>query len=188
MKFFKAVFFFVLVGIFLFPASSSANVPLVLLSFDYPDMQYHANCPDEPPGTVVGTLYVVARNFDMWMAAIEYRIEYPSEIAWLGDILEPTQLSIGATPDGIGITWPIPVNAFGNVVVQKAFFLWMCQGCPLCSLRAIKVRPYPSSGKIRALRWPDLLEVQACGGFVVICPRPVPIEETTWGRIKAMYR
>jgi hypothetical protein len=65
--------------------SASAQIPYVAVYFDdtYKDMT--ADCPDAPPGTVPDSAYVVTHNWNMWMNAIEYAIDYPPQMYWTGD-------------------------------------------------------------------------------------------------------
>lgn len=80
---------------------------------------------------------------------------------------------------------PVPGDrARGGFVVA-----WMCgYGCPPEHLnKEIAIGPYPSSPAIRAIRWPDLLSVEAAGLTSCVCAAP-PVEGTTWGRVKALYR
>ncbi len=167
-------------------AVASAQVPNVAVYFDK-DLQFQqGNCPAEAPGTVSQTLYVVANNFGIWMNGIEYQITYPPQITWLGDFPVPGALSIGSSPLGIGITFPTPLEAFTQAVVQTVNVLWMCDHCEPLIEYPIVVGPFPSSGLVRAVRWPDLHTVIGVGMTSLICAT-TPIQETTWGQIKALY-
>ena len=170
--------------------SSLANAqhPRVRIYFDEGLNFTTANCPQAPIGTVTQELYVVAENFDIWMNAIEYTISYPPQLIFLGDILEPGDLSIGNSQTGIAIAFPIPRNAFTKMVVQRVFALWMCSGCVHPNWDApIDVYGYPPRGLIRAVEWPNLNVHVAWGIESIIC-WAMPVHETTWGGIKALYR
>lgn len=184
----------VAIAVGLFASVSSAQTPHVVVYFDNTMTQQQACCPDAPVGTVAQTLYVVANNFNMWVSAVEYMIEYPPSLMFLGDDVDDgpggTQLRIGQSPTGIGITWPLPANGFNPLLCQKANVLWMCSAGDLSVVnQLLVVKPYPSSGKVRAIRWPDEGEVLGVGLISVICPDEIviPVEETTWGGIKALY-
>ncbi len=163
------------------------------------------SCPDGPPGSVVGELYIVAHGFDAWLSAIEFRLALPSELIWLGDVWDQSHLALGSSPTGIAIAFPLPVSAHAPVQVLKVIVLWMCQGCQIAVEDCASVNMlvcmdvYPSSGLMRAVTWPDQRLIQATSGTAIICPLaygnnptcpelPVPVDETTWGRIKAQYR
>ena len=172
-------------------AQVNAQVPYVQVYFDeFWQTSVLPSCPDVPVGTQVGTLYVVAHNFNMWLNGIEYMIEYPPEMTWLGDFIGANQLSIGNSPAGIGITWPIPGNSFGGILTQTANILWMCEGCGATNIAVTVVKhpstPWPEQHLVRAVRWPDLEIVAGVGMASVVCP-VIPVQETTWGGIKAQY-
>lgn len=164
-----------------------------------------SSCPDGLPGTVVDKLHIVAHGFDAWLSAIEFRLALPSELVWLGDEWDPGHLALGSSPAGIAVAFPLPVSAHAPVKVLSVYVLWMCQGCGMMAADCAGVNTlvcvdvYPSSGHIRAVTWPDQRLIQATSGTAIICPTicggagscpelPVPVEATTWGRIKAQYR
>ena len=187
----KTLVVVVAIAIGLFASVSSAQTPHVVVYFDNTMTQMDACCPDAPAGTVAQTLYVVANNFNMWVSAIEYRIQYPPSLMLLGEGVDDgpggTQLKIGQSPTGIGISWPIPAPGFGALVCQKPNVLWMCAAGDAVADQLMVVLPFPSSGKVRAIRWPDEFEVLGVGLTSVVCPTVIPVEETTWGGIKALY-
>jgi hypothetical protein len=174
-----------------FATAASAQTPYVAVYFDDTYQTMTADCPDAPPGTVPDSAYVVTHNWNMWVNAIEYAIAYPPQIFWTGDQIAPGILAIGqsdVTLGGIGMTWPLPANGFGSLFLQKFFFFWMCEGCDGNWDSPITVVPYPQSGQVRAVRWPDLAIFQGVGLTSLICPSPgIPVEEKTWGGIKALY-
>lgn len=177
----------VAIAIGLFASVSSAQTPHVVVYFDNTMTQMDACCPLEPAGTVLQTLYVVANNFNMWVSGIEYMIDYPPALMFLGDFIGDHQLSIGQSTTGIGVTWPLPANGFDPLLCQKANVLWMCTAGDAVYDQLLMVLPYPSSGKVRAIRWPDEAEFLGVGLTSVICPTEIPVQETTWGGIKALY-
>jgi hypothetical protein len=163
----------------------SAQIPFVQVYFDqYMTKASIDQCPDADIGTVTGSLYVGAINFNCWMSAIEYKIEYPPELSFLGD--NTGGLDIGSSPVGIATAWTFPLNAFGPALVNEVSILWMCRLCNGISEVTISVVPHPESGLLRAIRWPDNSFVDAVGQVSLICTS-VPAEETTWGSIKALY-
>jgi hypothetical protein len=122
----------------------------------------------------------------MLMRSIEYRVDYPVELLFFGDIVDSSYQVVGDSQDGIVIIFPTPLNAFETVVLQKAEFVWMCSACESIAIPVVVV-PHPSSGKIRAISWPDSEEVEAVGMTAIVCPT-IPVESSTWGHIKALYR
>ena len=182
-----------------FAGNANAQTPSLQIYFDPGLIDPWEDCPPAPIGTVVGTMYVVAHDFGAWLSGIEFRIDYPPQLLWLGDTIEPGNLSIGNTRDGIGITFPIPLNAFTSALIVSISFLWMCQDCTSPNMnQVICFDVYPGSGCLRAVRWPNLEVICGQSGTSVICPAcgswvpcgqlPVPVEQTTWGGIKALYQ
>lgn len=165
----------------------SAQVPNMQVYFTSDWGTYGATSLETCPGPVLGTLYVVASNFDMWMIGAEYQVLYPPEITWIADDTGTGSISIGSSPVGIATTWPTPQNAFVPFAVNTVTVLYNCTGCPRNDI-PIDVVPNPSaiSGQVQAVRWPDTALIYAVGMESLICPT-VPVEETTWGSIKALY-
>lgn len=180
----------------------TAQVPYLQVYFDSDFTVAIEDCPGEPAGTVVDELYVVAHNFGAWISAVEFRLPLPPEMLWLGDVFNEgstgIQLWIGNTQEGIGVTWTLPENAFVPVLVCKVRFLWMCDECLPCHWVPLCFEVYPGSGRVRAVRWPDNQILEATSGSAYLCPNmcgppppcpelPIPVEETTWGAVKALY-
>lgn len=175
---------------FLGAASASAQVPYVQAYFD----ELHTvtvldQCPTEP----IGRLYIVAHNWGIFMSAIEYQIVYPPQITFLGDFIdEENILSIGQSPTGIALAWKnIPGLAFESLRLQEVSVAYTCTACNDQDI-TITVVKHPASDPtqpnylVRAVDfW--LSEFWGVGMASVICPT-VPVEEATWGGIKALYR
>ena len=177
-------------------AVANAQVPNVSIYFDEGLQFTQANCPAAPIGTVAQTLYVVANNFGIWMNAIEFAIVYPPQLLWTGDVDKSLEgeLSIGSSPwtgsgtGGIGIAFSPPKDGFVQLVVLEVNVVWMCNDCGPANLDApIIVVPFEASGLVRAVRFPDLATVIGVGMTSLICAT-TPVEETTWGQVKALYR
>ncbi len=184
-KVLAAIFAVAIVGLGVY--SVNAQTPNVTIYFDEYASETSADCPTGEIGTVDDEFLVVANNFNMWLNAIEYAIEYPAQIEFGSDVLVDNTLALGSSPLGIAIVFTIPGQAFGPLVVQKVEFTWMCDNCSEPNQNApVKVVPFPASGKIRGLRYPDLLEVQGVGMTSLICAT-IPNEATTWGKVKALY-
>jgi hypothetical protein len=174
-------------------ASADAQVtpvPYVQVYFD----EFHTvTVLEECPTAPAGTLYVVAHNWNMWMSAIEYRIEYPPEVGFLGDSIdEDRQLAIGQSPTGIAIAWKnTPGKAFVSLRLQTVSVLWNCEDCQTQNVTITVVKspdsdPTQPNHLVRALDWPDEAEHWGFGMAAYLCAI-VPVEETTWGGIKAQY-
>ena len=187
----------ILVVLFALASRVTAQAPYLQVYFDDQFLYEWGYCPAAPIGTVATTLYVVAHDFDAWLNAIEYRLELPPQLLFLGDVLPPGSLSIGQSPEGIAIAFPVPLNAYSPVLISTVYVLWMCNDCGPNYNTPVCFDVYPSSGYLRAVRWPDLELIYATSETALICPAgppwpicaelPIPVEQTTWGHIKAMY-
>jgi hypothetical protein len=146
-------------------------------------------CPDAPHNTVLDSFYVVASNFNMWMIGIEYFLSLPFQINPLAQEVPNGGLVIGTAWifPGIAISWPLPQNAFVPFAVTKIKFLYRCTLCQDGTDICIHVLNHQDTGFVRAVRWPDITFVNGIGMTSMICPT-VPVEETTWGGIKALYQ
>ncbi len=159
----------------------SAQVPFVQVYFD--DLAHTSK--DCPGAGTLDTLLVVAHNFNIWMTAIEYSIQYPPSLTWLGDI-SPSPVNLGNTPSGVATAFPTPLNAFQPVLVMQVLVNWECTTCG-GTPEAVIVGPHPGSGFLRATRYPDNATVIGVGMTSLVCPGTVPVQETTWGQVKALY-
>lgn len=170
----------------------SAQTPFVQVYFDYGSGADPTGvCPSAPIGTVIDEVTVIAHNFNMWMTAIEYQIDYGPVLSFLADNVDPSALVIGSSPAGISIAWPIPQNAFGAFVTQTATVVWMCDDCglwPDTPFPQVLGHPFYSTGYIvEATRWPDVVIITGIGMASTICPVIIPVEDTTWGQLKSLY-
>ncbi len=164
---------------------ASAQIPNVMLFFDQYHSQGSKDCPPGTPGTIADSAYVVALNFNMWLTGIEYSVQYPTEMTWIGDVTGDA-LIIGDTPSGIAQVWGLPQNAFEPLQVAKILFLWNCNGCASHDVGVV-VAPHPYTGYLRATRYPDAAFFDAVGMTSLICAT-TPADESTWGKIKALYQ
>jgi hypothetical protein len=107
---------------------------------------------------------------------------------FLGDHMIGDAISIGNSAVGIGIAFPTPVPAFDQRVVQTVTVLWMCDDCaPTNQDAPMIVMPYPGQPWVRAVEWPGLDPHIGVGMTSLICSTS-PVQETTWGQIKALYQ
>jgi hypothetical protein len=163
--------------------AATAQIPHVVVFFDEHWTQTTEVCPG---AGVFDTLYVVAINFDMWMSAIEYSIDYPPSVSWFADVPN-SPLNIGNTPGGVATTWNLPQNAFAPLGVMNVIVEWNFNDCgPPNAGNYITVKPHPVTTFLRAARWPDNVLFEGIGLASVVCP-VVPVEEKTWGGVKALY-
>ncbi|UCG52976.1 MAG: hypothetical protein JSW58_05305 [Candidatus Latescibacterota bacterium] len=145
--------------------------------------------PDPCPGVlVIDTLYVMLVNANAWVLATEFSVSYPPAISWITD-LDKWPTNIGNTPTGLSQGRDTPLNGFaGAVECCKVLVQWMCDACDpayinneiVVDKHPASVRDYPS--------YVDLffVEHEAIGLTSLICAT-IPTEDTTWGRVKALY-
>ena len=166
----------------------TSQTPSVQVFFEYNGGNYSGmhldQCPPDPPGTVIDSFYVIANNFNMWISAIEYSIDFPQQLLFIAQ--HSGGLDIGTVITGIATAWPFPINGFEQVCVNKVTFLYMCHACNEIYIPII-VKTHPTTGFIRAVRWPDNIFVNGIGMISFICS-VWPVEETTWGKVKALYQ
>jgi hypothetical protein len=159
----------------------SAQTPNVQMFFDggYGSQTYTCSVGQFGQG------YVVAKNFNMFLVGIEYAIDYPAGITWIGETYA-SDLQIGNTKladGGISQVFSLPQNGFFPILLATVTF--RCDACnPDTPLAVV---PNPVSGYLRATRYPDNAFVYGIGMTSIFCPTNVPVENTTWGGVKALY-
>ena len=161
-------------------AVASAQIPNVEFHFKHAG-EAVAECGGMD---VLDTAFVVVNNFSMWMSAIEYQVIYPPEMLLFLD--NTTGLNLGTSATGIATSWPFPINAYSSAIVNTVWFWWKCEGCPSFNI-PVQVAPHPYAGHLRAVRWPDNALINGIGITSLICPT-IPTEETSWGKIKEIYK
>jgi hypothetical protein len=148
-----------------------------------------ADCPDAPPGSIIDSLYIIARFVDCWMQGFEFKVSYPPAIMFLEDYLlcEP-DLWIPPFPTsetGLSISCKYPIPCSPHCVVDKVHFMWMCHGCTVTDIPVVVI-PFGPEGRICITCWPDDFVIHLIGMTSLICST-LPVEETSWGRIKSLY-
>jgi len=165
--------------------SVSAQVPHLAAYFDNAQTQMAKDCPPDPVGTVMDSIFVVAHQVNSWVSAFEFGIAYPASMLWVSDTLGGSPLVIGNTPTGIAITYPLPQNAFSPYQIMKVTFVWMCSSC-VGGREDLVIGAGGLTGQIRAVSWPDNNLIPLTGLTSLVCA-DVPVYETTWGKIKSFY-
>jgi hypothetical protein len=135
---------------------------------------------------VMDYAYVVAYNFNAFLSGIEYMISYPPSVTWVADLDIPAA-TIGNTTTGISMGFATPRNGFGPVLIHRVAFLWQCMGCDATNEDdPFVVLPHPEFGFVRATDFPDFEFINGVGMTSLVCAT-VPVNETTWGKIKSLY-
>ncbi len=166
----------------------SAQTPFVAVYFETVNWSESATCPDAPPGTVAQELFIAALNFNATINAIEFQVNYPPELQFLGDTYPHVGVPFGNTATGLQYGFTFPPDGNSAIIVAVATVIWQCRNCQGGVRNVpITVGPNPLTGLLRALVLGDPdVEIPGVGLTALICAN-VPVEETTWGGIKALY-
>lgn len=119
------------------------------------------------PGPGLGTLYVVAEDFDVFLMGVEFKIDYPPCMTWLADLDLPPA-TIGNSLQGVSMGFALPMNGYTPVQVMRALVLWNCTDCAAVN-QHVKVVAHPLFGYVRGVRFPDYELVDGRGRESVVC-------------------
>lgn len=111
---------------------------------------------------------------------------HPGNLLIVQDLLPNGYTGDGYSWDGIRVSFGGPVDASAKLLVERIVVIWTCESCS-GGVVFFTVEPHPDTGKIQATGWPDLMKIEATGGSNDLCG-VLPVEPSTWGRIKALYR
>lgn len=167
--------------------SANAQVPNMQVYFNSHINQAQEVCQGMG---AIQTWYVVANNLNNFIKSIEYAVSYPPAVTWLADLPVTDTIVFGTTPTGVGQAFTDPGDGFGPLVVIKVLVSWNCEVCGSGAGawdQPVVAIPHPGTGFLRAVRWPDDFIIQLTGMTSIICPQVVPVEETSWGQLKALY-
>jgi hypothetical protein len=178
-----------------FPAL--AQVPYIqVCEDDRYDMLYHCGQPSTLHELVVVLRYVP----DDVVSAVDFSVHYPPGMIWLADNLpDPGYVNnevviIGSSPAGVAVAWHSccmqSVPAGTQLVVLRPLILWTAN-CDLdfhCD--PITVGGYTPLGKTAPsyIRASDFTEHAAVGIATYRADCITPVEPTTWGKVKSLYR
>ena len=136
---------------------------------------------------ILETLAVVGLNYPACLSSAEFAISYPLAVAFLGDIPGPGTLTIGNSPTGITVMWAVPPGGiFQPILILNVDVMWLCDSCePPFIDNLICPVPHPGSGFLgfRDCSGSAHPAVGICAGICLTNPT----EETTWGKVKALY-
>lgn len=162
----------------------SAQTPYIAVYFNSGFSQEAKDCPGVG---VLDTWYVAAVNFNMFLTGADFKIEYPAAVTWLAD-LQVWTVYQGTTPTGYSVGFPIPQNGYSPVDLVHPMVLWNCADCVApWTNNQIKVVANPATGFLGGVDYPGFNLVPSTGLTALICPLPIPTEQTTWGQVKAVY-
>lgn len=167
-------------------ATANAQVPNVQVYFNSAYSHTQTDCksmgtPDQ--------WYVVMNNWNMWVLAVDFAIQYPPAVYFQMDVPPASVAFLGSSPSGIALTWSLPQNGFSPLLALTVNVLWLNCECAQ-GPQAVVVKGYTPFAKLQptAIRWPDGAEVPGVGMTSLICPGVIATDSKTWGGVKALYR
>lgn len=160
-----------------------AQTPYIAVYFD----QYHTQETETCQGIGnLDTWYVAAVDFNVFITGAEFAIQYPPAVIHLADVNTPP-VTIGNTLTGVSMGWPLPQNGYGLLSVCQVQVFWNCDYCVAPFLNnAVRVVAHPVTGFLGVTDFPNFNLVPGIGLTALICAT-VPVEDTTWGQVKALY-
>jgi len=187
----KVLLTFAIVATIAIASSASAQTPYFQVYFDANMQESSAPCPSAPIGTVIDTLYVVAHNFNTWVVSTDFMVDYGAYLTFLGEFAIGTPLWLGDSPTGIAITWQQRRNGWQPIPMLQVTVMWQCNSCngiggPTDPGSEIVVLPNPGKLDPRVVESGTEQIIYGVGMTALVCAQ-VPVEETTWGQIKALY-
>jgi hypothetical protein len=139
-----------------------------------------------PPGVgVVDSLYLIAYNFNCLVTGIEWQILFPPEMAWIADI-DVQPVKFGDSPVGAAMGWALPQDGFKGINVATVIFQWLVGSCGAPNSPVVVVGHPLFDPQPRYTCFGTPIISGAVGLTGLICPT-VPVEETTWGKVKSLY-
>jgi hypothetical protein len=168
--------------------AASAQIPFIAVYFD----KHHSvealpppPCANPCPGIgVVDYVWIALANANAFVTGVDFKVNYPPEMIWMQDIgTQP--VTIGNTNTGISMGWALPQNGFSAVPICQVKFMWNCGSCASPNIPIVVV-PNPATGFLGYTDYPLYALHDAVGLTALICAC-VPVEETTWGQVKALF-
>ena len=181
----KVLLTFAIVFTIAMTSAAFAQTPYFQLYFDEGLQEASADCPG--PG-VLDTLYIAAHNFDMWISAAEFQVDYPVQLTWLGEVAIGSDLVIGQSFAGVAISYPLPRPCFPSTILMRVTVMWSCDDCvgiPAPGAEVV-INEWPGEASPQAVNWQTEVAVDGVGMTSLVCAQ-VPVEETSWGKIKSLY-
>jgi hypothetical protein len=140
---------------------------------------------DCPGASVIDTLYIGAVNWNMFLAGIQFKVNYPATFSTVIDE-DNGWAHVGTTATGYATGFGVPQNGYLPVLVTRVIVIWNCNDCSSTNVPITVVGHPFLGGTVTATRWPDNVKIDGIGLEALICAT-VPTEETTWGKVKSLY-
>lgn len=162
----------------------NAQMPYIAVYFDEALTQQTTGCPG---AGVIGTWYVAAKDFDTMLSGAEFAIQYPAAVTFLKDENTPP-VTFGNTASGISMGFPVAQKGGFPVLLCTPQVVWNCDSCMDQYINnTVKVVANPHTGFLGCTDYPWFNMIPCAGLTAYICLIVVPVEETTWGSVKALY-
>ncbi len=181
----RLVVLILVLGLFLPNQEAIGTTPSIATYFDENGLQIEI-CD----GYRFSDIHVVALNVNAWVSSFRYKIEFPPPFTFLGGFGFVADPIVDGTADtGIEISYPSPVYFGANQLIHTAGVVWTCSyGCPYSNVYIAPV-PFPGLTEIEV----DVVQGETTTTLflntsaAVLCPT-LPVQQQTWGKIKALYR
>ncbi len=165
---------------------AAASTPTIATYYDANGSQIK-NCDGS---TEFSDVHIVALNINAWVSAFRYKIEYPPPFIYLDEHSFFSDPVIGGTSDtGIEISYPSPVYFGESQLIHRAGVIWVCG--PGCLIANVYIAPVPFPGlteiEVDVVQGETTTTLSMSASAAVLCPA-LPVQEQTWGKIKALYR
>ena len=163
---------------------ANAQMPYISVYFDQFLVQQTTVCSGVG---AIGTWYVAAKNFNTMLSGAEFAIQYPSAVTFLKDENTPP-VTFGNTASGISMGFPVAQKGAYPILLCTSQVLWNCDSCADQYVNnTVTVVANPHTGFLGCTDYPWFNMIPCVGLTAYICPIVVPLEETTWGGVKALY-
>ena len=164
---------------------SAQTTPYIAVYFDN---TYQTESTINPGGCAgigtLDTLYIALSNSNAWVSGVEFAVNYPPELLFLSD-LWTQPVTAGNTQSGISMGWATPQNGFGTMFICGVMVQWQCDYCPGENI-PMPVVDNPNTLFLGFTDFPNYQLFPAVGLTSLICAT-VATEESTWGKVKALY-
>jgi hypothetical protein len=151
-----------------------------------------------PPPFVPFYVYIYLHSSDHYVTAVEYQLQTPLDpghaLFFYSNVCYPESysVSLGNPFDGHSITYWPPLDGwnpgYNELCCLECYIAEPCWNDGGAMIEYLLViGPHPDSGNLSGIYWPDYMPFPIIGLTSVLCPEePVPVEEESWGAIKAM--
>jgi hypothetical protein len=143
------------------------------------------------PGELL-EVYIYGSNINEFYTAVEYQLLLPPCLVPIAaSYYSNTQVTNGNPWTGVQQAFYPPINGFFPGLDLWASVIVQCTGsCDDCGFdQPVVMGPHPVSNALQGTRNDsDATLFQIVGLTSILCPGAVGTEETTWGKVKALFQ